>query len=62
MPKESFFSLAAIKEPVNQWICIAFMGVLCFWVVIYYLNNRIQTIGENYNKASLSGLQALPPR
>ena len=62
MPKESFFSLAEMKQPVNQWICIAFMGVLCVWVVIYYLNNRIQAIGENYSTASLSGLQALPPR
>lgn len=46
-----------MKQPVNQWISIAFIGVLCVWVVIYYFNNRIQGIDEIYRTASLSALQ-----
>ena len=48
MQKESFFSLAAMKQPVNQWICVAFLGVWCFWVVLYYFVDKTQAIGNAY--------------
>lgn len=48
MQKESFFSLAALKQPVNQWICVAFLAVWCFWTMLYYFVDKAQAIGENY--------------
>jgi hypothetical protein len=44
----SFFSLAEMKQPVNQWLCIAFLGVFCFWVVLFYFTQETQIIAENY--------------
>jgi len=43
-----FFSLSALKQPVNQWLCIAFISLLCFWTVLYYFTNKAQAIGETY--------------
>jgi hypothetical protein len=48
-----FFSMSAAKQPVNQWLCIAFLGLFCFWTVLYYFTEKAQAIGENY--VSLSG-------
>jgi hypothetical protein len=47
--KNNFFSLAELKQPVNQWICIAFIGVLCFWVVLYYTTEQAKSIGGFYD-------------
>lgn len=44
----SFFSLAELKQPVNQWLCIAFLGVFCFWTVLFYVTQQAQIIAENY--------------
>jgi hypothetical protein len=52
--KTSFFSLAALKQPVNQWLCIAFISLLCFWTVLYYSTEKARIIGGDYassNKA-----------
>lgn len=54
MQKEHFFSLAALRQPVNQWICIAFVGVWCFWTMLYYFVDKTQAIGENYYESRLS--------
>jgi hypothetical protein len=48
MSNESFFSLAELKQPVNQWLCIGFMGVFCFWTLLYYFTQKTQIIGESY--------------
>jgi hypothetical protein len=53
--KVSFFSLAEMKQPVNQWLCIAFLGIWCFWIVFYYTTQKAQLIGENFT-ANASGL------
>jgi hypothetical protein len=53
--KPKFFSLAEIRQPVNQWICIAFIGVWCFWIVLYYFVQKAQDVGEAMNlSASVS--------
>ena len=52
--KPRFFSLAEIKQPVNQWICIAFLGVWCFWIVLYYMTSKAVFIGESYAAPNLS--------
>lgn len=44
----SFFSLAEIKQPVNQWICVAFLGVWCFWIVLYWLGEKAINATEAY--------------
>jgi len=49
----SFFSLAELKQPVNQWICIAFLGVWCFWMALYYVAQKAQIIGENFVSQTL---------
>lgn len=49
MPEHnSFFSLAELRQPVNQWICVAFLGVLCFWFVLYLLTNDALAVADSY--------------
>jgi hypothetical protein len=49
MDKPKFFSLAEMKQPVNQWICIAFLGLLCFWVVLFYSSSKAYGIGDAFS-------------
>lgn len=56
MPKSSFFSLAEMKQPVNQWLCIAFLGVFCFWTVLYYLTEKARAIGETFSPTSFESI------
>lgn len=55
--KPSFFSFAELKQPVNQWICYAFLGVFCFWLVLFYLTQKTLIIVENYNLAKTADLR-----
>ncbi len=48
MQKTYFFSLRELKQPVNQWICIAFLGVWVFWFMLYYVVGQTQALGDNY--------------
>lgn len=42
-------SLAASpKQAVNQWLGIAFIALICFWVVLYYFVNKTEAFGETY--------------
>ena len=52
--KVSFLSLAEMRQPVNQWLCVAFMGVLCFWTLLYYFVQKAQAVGKNFNTADVS--------
>jgi len=49
--KKPFISIAEIKQPVNQWLCIAFLGVFCFWTLLFYFTEKAKAIGENYFSA-----------
>ena len=53
-----FFSLAELKQPVNQWICIAFLAVWCFWIVLYYTVQKTEAIGNSFtdNSSLISNL------
>lgn len=42
-----FFSLAEMKQPVNQWVCVAFLGLWCFWIVLFYTTNKAYDVGSN---------------
>ena len=57
MNGSSFFSLAEMKQPVNQWLCIAFLGLLCFWTVLYYFTESAQAVGENFAVQRYENLQ-----
>ncbi len=35
------------KQQVNQWLCISLIGLMCFWVVLFYLTNKARMIGES---------------
>jgi hypothetical protein len=41
-----FFSFSELKQPVNQWLCIAFIGVWCFWIVLYYVTQKTEAVGD----------------
>ncbi len=36
------------NQPVNEWLCIAFIGVFCFWIVLYYVTEKTQAIGQSF--------------
>jgi hypothetical protein len=43
-----FFSLSEINQPVNQWLAIAFIGLICFWTVLTYVTGKAQAISDSY--------------
>lgn len=53
-PKRGFFDLEQMKQPVNQWLCIAFLGVFCFWTVLFYFTEKTQAVAEEIT-SSYSG-------
>lgn len=36
------------KQPVNQWLCIALIGVMCFWVALFYFVNQTGEVAASY--------------
>jgi len=50
-----------LKNPVNQWLCIALVGLVCFWVVLYYFVNKTEafanTLAENPASSYAATLQ-----
>jgi hypothetical protein len=37
--------------PVNSYLCMAFIALLCFWTVLYYVTERAQQLAESYTPA-----------
>jgi hypothetical protein len=35
------------KQRINQWLCLALIGLMCFWTVLYYLSNKVEAIGAS---------------
>jgi len=60
MERQPFFSLD-LRQPVNQWICIALLALMCFWVVLYYLVHRAEAFGNDYS-AIITGVATAAPR
>ena len=50
-----FFSFD-LQQPVNQWLGIALISLMCFFVVLYYLVHRTEAFGVNL--ASVNSSQA----
>lgn len=46
--RKSFFSNTEASQPVNQWLCIAFISLVCFWVVLIYVVDKTEAYGQNY--------------
>lgn len=36
-----------LQQNINQWLCMALIGLMCFWVVLYYLGHKAQDLGES---------------
>lgn len=47
MPRQSFFSLD-LRQQVNQWMCIALISLMCFWVVLNYFVQKTEAFGYDY--------------
>ncbi len=45
-----------LKQPVNQWISIVFLGCLTLLVVITFLSYKAEAIGKNITTTSYSEL------
>jgi hypothetical protein len=55
--QNSFFSLREMKQPVNQWLCIAFISLLCFWTLLYYFTQNVEAVGDNYVAKRMQALK-----
>lgn len=62
----SVASVTDLRNPVNQWLCIAFLALLCFWVVLYYFVNKTEafanSLAESPAMTYASTLQAQPQK
>jgi hypothetical protein len=38
---------AFFTQKVNQYLCIALISLMTFWVVLYYFTVKAEIIGEN---------------
>lgn len=36
----------SLKQTVNQWLSIALISLICFWVVLFYLVNKARDVGS----------------
>lgn len=45
------------KQQVNQWLCIALIGLMCFWTVLYYVSHKAEAIGSSLVADSYSSLR-----
>ncbi len=54
MNKKSFFSLAELRQPVNQWLCIAFIGIFCFWTILFYFTSKAEAVGKTFSIIDVS--------
>ncbi len=43
----SFFDMSVIRQPINQWLCIAFLGLFCYWTMLYYSVKKAQSVADN---------------
>ncbi|MDE2038025.1 MAG: hypothetical protein KGI69_02270 [Patescibacteria group bacterium] len=49
--RRPFFSFD-LRQPINQWLGIALVGLMCFWVVLYYLVNKTAAFGQEVSTAN----------
>ena len=45
---------AFFKQKVNQYLCIALISLMAFWVVLYYFTVKAELVGENIIASNIS--------
>ncbi len=57
--KKHSLGLDELRQPVNQWLLLAFICLFIYWLVLYVLAHKVQTIGnEDQNtKATVNALK-----
>lgn len=45
-----------LKQSINQWLCIALIGLMTFWTVLYYVGHKAQLIADNYFDDNQAGV------
>jgi hypothetical protein len=58
MKQINFFSVSELKQPVNQYLCIAFLSVWCFWIVLYYFTQKTEAVADTIRFNSNSAMRA----
>ena len=41
------------QQPVNQYLCVALMSVMCLWTVVYYLTKSSDIINTSFANAGM---------
>jgi hypothetical protein len=36
-----------LRQPINQWLGIGLISMMCFWVVLYYFTHNAFAVGAN---------------
>ncbi|MCX6715563.1 MAG: hypothetical protein NT077_00930 [Candidatus Taylorbacteria bacterium] len=44
------------SQMVNQWIGMAFVALICFWVVLYYFVNKTEAFANDYVFSTTSSI------
>lgn len=47
MERAAFFNLD-LRQPVNQWLGIALVSLMCFWVVLYYFAQKSELVAQSF--------------
>jgi hypothetical protein len=48
MARPSFLSSASARMPVNTYLVLTFLCLLCFWTVLYFVTERAKILAESY--------------
>ena len=46
MDKQGFFRFD-LRQPINQWLGIALISLMCFWVVLFYLTHKTAAFADS---------------
>lgn len=41
------------RQSVNQWLCIALLGLICFWVVLFYIIHKAEAIADSLSDSQI---------
>jgi len=48
MPQKPEFFNLSLGQHVNQWLSIALISLMCFWVVLYNYVKQSEILGDQY--------------
>jgi hypothetical protein len=38
----------SLRQPINQWLGVTLLSLICFWVVLFYLTHKTQAVADAY--------------